>query len=164
MGIIGKIFKYMYELGKSLVGSKSKVAKSTSGITSLNNSYTALATKIANSNKEVKQFDLFTIWMIAKLIWELVACYLKKKFTTKEALEMLKKPNFLHRLLLKRMIKKVAVENEKRIVGLGSVAGKPAFHDELFKQFIELGKSATVEDLEALQRDFEETGKVLENS
>lgn len=154
--------KKIWEFIKSLFGESEPKKVGAVSITSLNNSYTALATKIANSNKEVKQFDLFTIWMIAKLIWELVACYLKKKFTEKEAVKMMANPSFIQRFILKRLIKKIAKNNEHKFLGTGPMfASKSEFHDELYTQLISLGKTVKPEELKALLIDFEETGKAL---
>lgn len=117
-----------------------------------------VAMRLVNSNSQVKTFDLFTIWMVIRIIWEVIKCYIKKNIADEKGVSVAQKPNFIHRFLLKRLINKVVAENKHRVIGSGP---SNKFYDELYNQMLELGKTGKVDDLVKLKAEHKMIGKIF---
>lgn len=164
MGVLKTFYDFLAQwLRAKLFGVKDEVKIKTSSGQSVDNKYSELAKSIYSDvikNKEVniKTFDPFTILTIISIIIQLVKCYMNKKKTTSEVLNMCKKPNMLERLLLRRFIRKAVNEKKDNIVFGANI---PVFNDELYTQLLSKGRILTVVDIETLTAQFEETRKIV---
>jgi len=112
-----------------------------------------------NSAIDVKTFDPLTIWLIIQIIYQVVKCYIGKKKTPAQALEIVNDPNFAHKLLLKRMVLK-AIRDQGR--NIGSASSQSAFKTELYEQLLKMGQNGTTSDLRLLENDLPEIAKHFE--
>lgn len=130
-----------------------------------NNSYTSLATEIANATKknqsiDIKTFDPLTIWLIIQIIYQVVKCYMAKKMKPKSALEMVNNPGLAPKILLRRMVLKAIRDQGRKI---GSELSQAEFKTELYDQLLEFGKKGTEADLANLEYDLPEIARHFEN-
>ncbi len=127
------------------------------------NHYSVLARGLVSSNPKIKQFDIFTIWMVIKVIWEVIKCYLKKQMLESDSVKLGQNPNFFHRYMLRKIVKRVVKENKNRANIVGS---KFEFTDDVVEQLcqdmLKLGKVGTIGDLSKLKADFEETRRICQ--
>lgn len=115
-----------------------------------------VSSQVANDEQvNVKQLDPATIMIIIKVIWEVIQCYMKKKLTEQEALDVAKNPNFVQRGLLRVMTRKCLRSHDIPKVNKG------VLRETITNKLVELGSTATLDQIRELVINFDETGKVL---
>lgn len=130
------------------------------------NSYSRLANEIclsmrSNKDIDVKALDPITIWMIIQIIYQIVKCYINKKMSKKEALDMVNEPGLLQKALLRSMINRTVKAHNRRI---GSDVSHEAFKRELYSELLKIGKTGTITGLKRLEEDMPEISKYLEEN
>lgn len=126
----------------------------------MDNLYGKLAAQVANEvikseNTKLKSIDPITLMTIAKLIWEVIQCYMNKKLTEEDALKLAREPNFVQRGLLRVMVRKAM--RKYNVEGVNKGVLREAITNEL----VEFGSKATIEDLRGLVIEFDNVKKVF---
>jgi hypothetical protein len=127
----------------------------------LDNSYSALATKVSNRVQKAKSldnskmFDPATILLIIRIIVEIVKCYLnRRKLTVKEALEKAKNPNLGDRIRLGIILAKT-LDKSDRVKYFGNSYTK--LRVGLMDELMTVGEGVTEEDANKLLDDYKAT-------
>jgi hypothetical protein len=133
----------------------------------INNTYAEIAVKTVTLTQKrsgldkIKCFDPFTIITIISIIIKIIECYLKRKLSTEQAVYKSKKPNFLDRMILRKIVK-TALDNKTTKGYFKEHHGR--FTEETLKSLLECGKEATSEKLQKLADEYKSTLQSLENN
>ena len=128
----------------------------------LDNVYGKFANKVAaetvkSGKLNVKTLDPMTILMILKILFEVVKCYMSKKFSAEKALGMAQKPTFIDKALLKRFVREAIRDGD-----LPKGINKFVLRAELSEKLLEFGPTLKKEDIEELTAKFTETENFLD--
>ncbi len=128
----------------------------------LDNVYGKFANKVAaetvkSGKLNVETLDPMTILMILKILFEVVKCYLSKKYSADNAVKMAQKPSLLEKLLLKRFVREAI-----RDADIPKIINKLTLRAELTERLLELGPTVTLQDITELTNKFKETESYLQ--
>ncbi len=100
----------------------------------------AAAGVVKNKKTNVKQLDPATIMIIIKIITTIIQCYLDRKVSAEEAVELSKNPGFFNTFIVNRLIAK---ELKKHKAELGSNPSE--VKKEIKTQVYEIGKKVNTD-------------------
>lgn len=126
----------------------------------LNNTYSDLAiSTVALTQKrsgldKVRCFDPLTIITIISIIIKIIQCYMNRKLSAEQAVQKSIKPNFLDRIILRKIVK---TGLDTKTIKSYFKDSHPKFVEETTKSLMENGKLATVEKMQKLVDQYKET-------